>query len=298
MLDEWPLHRIVGVASALGRVLLGRQVAGRAATIFEDDIFLVSYPRSGNTWIRFLLGNLLHPGDPTTFRNIESRVAEVHFNPNHKLRRLRRPRLLKSHEAFHPAYPRIMYVVRDPRDVAVSYYHHNIKARNIPDDYPIDDFVPRFIRAEFDSWWGSWGDNVMSWLVMRENHRSFLLLRYEDMQEDTRRELLRIASFLAAAGFPAFDISNATLNRAIELSSPSRMRQLEIDQARGYAQLRHTRLDKPFVRTARCGAWKGILSKSSVAAIEAAWAPAMQKLGYKLAETSDDAARQLHPVEV
>src|SRR5438128_1282186 len=150
------------------RVLTGRQMAGRGATIFEDDVYLVSYPRSGNTWTRFLVGNLLQPDEPATFSNIETRVAEVYFNPDHKLRRLARPRILKSHEAFHPKYPRVIYIVRDPRDVAVSFYHHNVKARNIPDTYPMDDFVRRFLQAEFDPWWGTWADNVMSWITMRE----------------------------------------------------------------------------------------------------------------------------------
>src|ERR1700754_3798391 len=89
------------------RVLTGRQMAGRGATIFPDDVYVVSYPRSGNTWTRFLLGNLLYP-DPATFSNIESRVAEIYFNPDHVLRRLPRPRLLKSHEAFHPNYPHVI----------------------------------------------------------------------------------------------------------------------------------------------------------------------------------------------
>jgi hypothetical protein len=280
------MSRTLRVLSEAKRVLTGRQMARRGATIFPDDVFVVSYPRSGNTWTRFLLGNLLHPDDPATFTNIESRVAEIYFNPDHVLRGLPRPRLLKSHEAFHPNYPRVICIVRDPRDVAVSFYHHNVKARNIPDTYPMDEFIPRFIRAEFDPWWGSWADNVTSWIKMREGRETFLLVRYEDMKDDSQRELLKIATFLQKAGFRNVAASAEELAKAVERSSPERMRELEKLAAKQYAQLKQTRQDKPFVRSAKAGGWKSALSPESVALIEKDWGAVMQDLGYSLSRTS------------
>ena len=47
------------------------------------------------------------------------------------MRALPRPRVLKSHESFQPHYPSVIYIVRDPRDVAVSYYHHAMKWGNV-----------------------------------------------------------------------------------------------------------------------------------------------------------------------
>ena len=128
------------------------------------------------------MANLLDPEHPATFADIESRVAEIYFNYDHVMRRLPRPRILKSHEAFAPRYPRVIYIVRDPRDVAVSFYHHNIKWRTIAEDYPIDDFIPGFIAAQYDPWAGSWGDNVKSWISMRQGSSNFLLVRYEDSE--------------------------------------------------------------------------------------------------------------------
>ena len=58
-----------------------------------------------------------------------------------------------------------------------------MKAGNIPDNYPLGEFVPRFINAEFDTKFGSWSDNVLSWLTLRGNSDSFLLLRYEEMKQ-------------------------------------------------------------------------------------------------------------------
>lgn len=265
------VRRTIDAVATSIRLLTGREAAGPGATVFPDDVYLTSYPRSGNTWTRFLLGNLLNPDDPASFANIESRVPEVYFNPDHVLRKLPRPRLLKSHEAFHPNYPRVIYIVRDPRDVAVSFYHHNIKAGIIPDDYPMDEFIPGFIAAQYDSRWGSWADNVMSWMAMRQGRATFLLLRYEDMKQDTPRELLKVARFLQEAGFPNVATSSENLAQAVELSTPERMRALEKQQSRQHRQLRRTRQDKPFIRGAKSGGWQTDLSRRSVDLIENAW---------------------------
>src|SRR4030095_6010841 len=220
------LHRAARGVQTIGQVITGKQVAGRNLTVFDDDVFVVSYPRSGNTWTRFLIGNLINPDVPLTFSNVESRIPEIYFNPDHKMRALPRPRVLKSHESFQPHYPRVIYIVRDPRDVAVSYYHHAMKWRNVPDDYPMEDFIPRFIGAEFDRKWGSWADNVLSWLSMREQRPEFLLLRYEDMKHNPAAELERAANFLKRWHVKGVTADPKRLQRAIELTTPNRMREL------------------------------------------------------------------------
>src|SRR5947199_4456996 len=91
------------------RVLLGKVYAGRSVTILPGDRFLVSYPRSGSTWTRFLIGNLLSEGEPITFANLESRCPSIYLCTDRELRRVRSPRLLTSHEAFDPSYKSIIY---------------------------------------------------------------------------------------------------------------------------------------------------------------------------------------------
>jgi Sulfotransferase domain len=266
----------------VGRVITGRQMAGRNLTVYPDDVFLVSYPRSGNTWARFLLGNLLDPTDPVTFANVESRIPEIYFNSDHVMRGLAPPRLLKSHECFQPHYRRVIYIVRDPRDVAVSFYHHNVKAGNIPDDYPMQDFIRRFINAEFDAKWGSWSDHVRSWLLLRHGRPDFILLRYEDMQREPAQELEHIASFLQRFSFSSVNTSPQAIRRAIELSSPERMRDLEKQQGKKWVLTQGTRSDKLFIRSATSGEWKSHLPEESVAALELAWGNLMRSLGYEL----------------
>jgi hypothetical protein len=284
------LGRLFAAFTQAGRVLSGRQLAGRGVTVFPDDVFLVSYPRSGNTWARFLLGNLIYQDVPVTFSNIEFRIPEIYFNRDRVLQQLPRPRVLKSHECFQPHYPHVIYMVRDPRDVAISYYHHNVKAGNIPDDYALAKFVPRFIAGEFDRRFGCWRDNVLSWIALRKDDPRFLMLRYEDMKANPVLSLSRMVEFLDRCWHRKIHSSVEALQQAIDLSSPERMRALEKQEAGNWVLTKGTRSDKPFVRSATPGGWKSQLARESVDAIESAWGELMQSLGYELLSASANPA--------
>jgi Sulfotransferase domain len=268
----------------IARVATGRTNAGRGLTVFPDDVYLVSYPRSGNTWARFLIANLVARDNPPSFADIEARIPAINLWPDRTLRRVPRPRILKSHEYFDPRYKQVIYIVRDPRDVAVSCYHYAIKRRDLVDGYPLEQFVPRFIAAEFFSDFANWGDHVRSWLGTRRGEPRFLLLRYEEMLASLELELTKLASFLHV------DITPERLSRCAELSSAERLRELERKQSKEWKLTRKTRQDKPFVRAAGAGGWKQVLSPQSVAQIESAWGPLMRELGYELMVTANSAA--------
>src|SRR5713226_3734288 len=216
----------------------------RDITIFPDDVFLTSYPRSGNTWTRFLVGNLVYQQEAVTFLNVERLVPDMYKHSDRTLRNLPRPRILKSHECFDPRYKKVIYIVRDPRDVAVSYYEFQLKRRVISEDCGLEEFVPRFMESEFEPTTGSWRDHVLSWIATRQGQENFLRLRYEDMQKNTVEESTKIASFLG------LDSSSARVARAVELSSADRMRRLEKQQSHQWKETKKTRQDKPFVRKA------------------------------------------------
>jgi len=238
----------------------------------------VGYVRSGSTWCRFLFGNYIHQDEAVTFANLDVRVPSIYSWPDRILRKL--PRILKSHEYFDPRYPRTIYIVRDPRDVAVSFYFYNLKVRVIPDGYPMEDFVKRLIAArvvDYADRVGNWEENVMSWVRMRQGSKNFCLIRYEDLLSDPVRELTRASLMLGIEPTPE------RIERAIKLSSASHMRKLEKSQSDKWVTTKGTRQDIPFVREAKSGGWRDRLSEASVRIIEEAWGPSMRELGYELA---------------
>src|SRR5438094_715268 len=266
---------IYGIKSVV-QYLLGWDIADRDVAVYPDDTFLVSYPRSGNTWIRFLIANLLHPESEIGFANIESLIPDTAALSSRTLKRVPRPRFLKSHQYFDPRYPKVLYVVRDPRDVALSYYQFHRKYGFIRDDHPIEQFVANFVRGRLiSSDWGSWAENVASWFYTRGQKAGFLLIRYEDLKRNTERELTQVARFLGVEPRPEL------LTRAIEQSSAQRMRELEQRQQHEWIATKEHRKDIPFVGQASAGIWEQELPAASVALIEAAWGELMLVLGYK-----------------
>lgn len=254
---------------------MGRKPAGRALTVFPDDIFLVGYFRSGSTWSRFLFGNFIHQEEPVTFANIERLLPDIYSLPDRVLRNSLR--VMKSHECFDPRYPRVIYIVRDPRDVAVSFYFYNLKVRIIPEGYSLDEFVTRFIAANvvpYADRVGCWQDHVLSWVRLRQGKPGFTLVRYEDLLADPTKELTRLAPVLG------IDPTPARVGRAVRLSSASHMQSLERKESKQWITTKDSRQDIPFVREAKSGGWQRTLSPASVRKIEDAWGSTMQELGY------------------
>jgi hypothetical protein len=270
------------------KFILGKDIAGRDLPVYADDTFIVSYPRSGNTWTRFLIANLLHPDEPATFANIERLVPDSEAQSSRYLKSISRPRVIKSHQYFDPRYKKVIYIVRDPRDVALSYYDFQRKYRQIEDGYPLPQYVSDFVGGRLSSAeWGTWGENVGSWVAARQKHPGFLLLRYEDMVADTERELTKIRAFLG------LEPNRQLLDSTIDRSSAERMRGLEKTQGSEWVSTKNKRSDIPFIRTASSGGWRNLLPPDAIAAIESAWGPLMTNLGYELVTGHEDT----HPTE-
>jgi len=285
--------------------LFGRyKPSERAIPIREDDIFVVSYFKSGNTWTRFLLANLLNPERPVTFESIERTIPDIYQFQYHDYAKLPSPRLIKSHECFDPRYRRIIYIVRDPRDVAISLYHFLRKLRTIDDTFPLETYASDwFIRGKGSG--RTWREHVGSWLLnprifpevaglslKSENKftlddlgacdhgRQFLLLRYEDLLSNPYASVVRIATFLNLT------VSDDQISRAIEQSSAKEMSKLEQKDRDKWFMTQHSRKDINFVRAAEAEQWRTALSRESIAKIEGAWSRIMQLLGYGLAMPS------------
>jgi hypothetical protein len=271
------MNKVLGRVKHAWRVLSGQVSAGKAATIFPEDVLLVSYPKSGNTWVRFLIANLVHSSQPVSFLNIESVIPSIYILPDRKLRRFPSPRILKSHECYMPRYRRVIYIVRDPRDVAVSYYYYNIKKRLLAENCTLDQYIPKFIADELDMKSGPWGEHVLSWVRMQDTLDQFLLMRYEDIIANPQVELHRVAEFLNLRR------DSEQIARAIELSSAKKMRGMEEEQSDRWVFTKGMRKDIPFIRSATAGGWRNNLSPGAVLQIESAWGRAMRAVGYPFA---------------
>lgn len=245
-------HLVAGMKHALGLHRPGQRLPVRPA-----DILLASYPKSGNTWMRFLIANLLHPDREVGLGNLHQLVLDPEVSVKRDFDRASRPRFIKTHSSFDPRYRRVIYVVRDPRDVALSQYHDLRTLRQIDTEFPLETLIGRFLMGELNRDLGSWGDTAGSWLAARSGHPGFLLLRYEDLLESTTRELTRVAEF---AGLPTTPerILQAVERSAANVSGPS--------------------------------SWRNDLPGPQVARIEAAWGDIMACLGYELVTRDSRAA--------
>jgi len=163
----------------------------------------------------------------------------------------------------------------------LSYYDFQRKYRHIEDKYPLERYVDDFVNGKLISAsWGTWAENVGSWMATRGHTENFLLLRFEDMLEDTQRELVRIAEFLR------LPVTAEALERAIVNSAADRMRQMEKQEEGQWVATKKHRKDIPFVRVAKAGGWKNNLPSPCVMQIEAAWGDLMSSLGYSLVSLS------------
>ena len=196
-------------------------------SIRQNDIFLVSYPKSGNTWLRFILSNLLYPESQTDFKNVEFRVPDIHNLNGLRIQQAQSPRILKSHFPFKPEYPKVIYIVRDPKSVAVSEYYYLQKVGNQLGNFAFNEFFQHFMKGHNSSY-GSWGEHVNSWIHGKKfKSNTFKLIRYEDLKASPEQTVGEIVSFLGLTH------SNDYIQSAIQKSSFNEMRKLESQTAEG-----------------------------------------------------------------
>lgn len=190
-------------------------------------------------------------------------------------------RLIKTHELFLPAYRRAIHLVRDPRDIVVSYFGFLRRSGYIrprPGDDPaasFDAFVDAFLAARIDPF-GSWLAHLTSWLDAAEQDRAdVLLVRYEDLRADTPRGLLRIVDWLGVTA------DAEAIARAAELSNLDRMRAAEaVELARDPRSPFRGREALPLVTTGTVGGWREALDASQKARF-AVFAAGLARLGYE-----------------
>lgn len=247
-----------------GGLEYGHQSHPDIGVIYPDDTFLVSFPRSGNTWIRFVMANLLYPDENWDHRNIEQAIPDIYKVSKEELSRFPRPRVLKSHELPELAYPRVVYIYRDGRDVAVSYYNHQVTTAEYGGDFEM--FLREFCEGNVP--FGSWHQHVEEWLAPAGSSNQ-LNVKYEDLCQSPEVLFGRIAAFL---GVPC---SRSAIREACRKSSFQSLRRSAILYSK------HARTGFQMGVKGAPGAWKSIFSQTD---LDMFWEHAgelMDRLGYE-----------------
>ena len=253
-------------------------VRWRHRDIRPEDTFLASYPKSGNTWVRNLIANLILD-DVRNWHDIDRVSIRVGRHRDYGPALPGGRRLIKTHEPHRSEYRRAILIVRDPRDVAVSMLHYQHRRRGLPSltDAHWRAFVRRFVGGSATHV-GAWHHFNERWLDA-DDLRS-LVIRYEDLHRNPSDVVANMSNFLGLETTPQRQRS------AIESSSLAKMRQRE-------NQFRQRRGERPgqFVRSGTTGQGKAILPPDCQRAIEDAMGPMMRRLGYAIGDaTADDDA--------
>ncbi|MBK1725625.1 sulfotransferase domain-containing protein [Halorhodospira neutriphila] len=216
--------------TAVGRAI---QTGRRQWRKWRADAHLISYPKCGRTWLVLLLGKAL-----------EGHYGHRLRNPM-KLRRFARPwrsvpYILQHHdggpefccpEEIDPdksSYTgrKVLFMVRDPRDVLVSSYFQNTR-RNANFSGSLEEFVHQR-RGGIETIVAFYN----LWAANRGTPADFHLVTYEDLQQDTAGELRRALAFLGIPG-----ISDEAIQSAVAFCDFSNMRRLEARNAFGTSRL-------------------------------------------------------------
>jgi hypothetical protein len=227
--------------------LMPRQARVRVKSLFPKqalrwyahrnvDVYLISYPKCGRTWLRLMIGRAIsyhfHLPESEDVLFLKSR-AKLHPDvPTIAIVHDDRP-MLKAPDELEPSkkkfeHKKVVLLVRDPRDVIVSSYFEMKKRSQIFGDNPyeqrdahFDGSLSEFINRKqggFDTilrFYNIWAEN-------RNVPNGFLLVRYEDMKKNPQRELRKVLNFIGLE-----EISDEVLSEAVAYASFENMRKLE-----------------------------------------------------------------------
>ncbi|KFM75523.1 Sulfotransferase 4A1, partial [Stegodyphus mimosarum] len=168
----------------------------------DDDIFVVSFPKTGSTWLQEIVYCILKGFDESASKSIEERFPYLEFiYPGLSfIEKIPEQRLIKTHlpysllpEDIHKKKPKILYIMRNPKDVVVSYYHfvRMMTVSNYVGDF--ETFLHDFLddKIPYGPVWKHYSE-----MWEHRNDENVLILFYEDFQKDIHESIKRIAEFL------------------------------------------------------------------------------------------------------
>ena len=280
-------------------------------------IWLASYPKSGNTWVRSFISSLLYSNDGTNdfsklenikqfpvrsqFQNFIDDLQDIkqvyqnwyivqnYLNLDNKIKFIKTHHVNCKIDNFKFTDDTnsigVIYIVRDPRNVACSVKNH----------FSLENFeeVKEFIFREHN-WLGiitnkklkpldnkiptlisSWKTNYLSW---KNKTKNYLLIKYEDLIKDPHTEFSKISKYLENHLNTKFD--QKKIKRAIETCSFKNLQNLEMEGKFGEGTIDKNNKSVRFFHLGPDNDWKKILDKKIADEITAKFEPEMKELGY------------------
>ncbi|XP_043292506.1 sulfotransferase 2A1-like [Cervus canadensis] len=171
--------------------------------IKDEDVLLLTYPKSGTNWLMETVCLIHSKGDPKWIQSVpigeRSPWVEA-FRGYNLLKDKEGPRFITSHlpvqlfpRSFFKSKAKMIYLIRNPRDVLVSGYFFWRSAKLVKKPQSLEQYFEWFIQGNVV--FGSWFDHTRGWMSMRDKE-NFLILSYEEMKWDTRSTVEKICQFL------------------------------------------------------------------------------------------------------
>uniref|UniRef100_A0A8C8S9J0 Sulfotransferase n=1 Tax=Pelusios castaneus TaxID=367368 RepID=A0A8C8S9J0_9SAUR len=259
-ITQWELVDVQGVPLPSSTADHWDQIWGFQAR--PDDVLICTYPKAGTTWIQEILDMIQQDRDTQKCSRapIYQRIPflELCRPPLYtycfkEAEAMSSPRILKIHLPIQLVPPsfweqdcKVIYVARNPKDTAVSYYYFQQMNHGLPDPGNWDQYLETFLAGKVP--WGSWFDHVRAWWDARDKHR-ILYLFYEDIKKDPRGEIRKMGQFLGR------ELPESVLEEIVQHTSFENMRE---NPMANYSTVPSFIMDQavsPFMRKGMVGDW-------------------------------------------
>jgi hypothetical protein len=245
------------------------------------DVFIVGHPKSGNTWLTYMLAILLFNDNELriTLKNIANYIPFIHGNDNAIASHsdLPVPRVFRNERPVYPElYPKTIYLIRDPRAVLVSYYYHYL-AVTAGSQKSLQAFIEEYLERGFirnlDTHSTRWDKQVLEWIKRAKRNKRIMIVKYEDMAHDRQRVLKKAVEF-ARIPCAEEDIALATARGSFEAMRADEEQHGAESYPGEIGQRDH------FIRRGKAAGWREEMPPHLAKQIANEFAEAMNEAGY------------------